>query len=313
MAADEIKNLAASVRQRLLNLAKKRTDAFDLVLARYAMERLLYRLSVSAYADKFVLKGALLFTVWWQDEHRPTRDADLLGSGPNDPERIKSIFREICGMAYGDGIVFNIDSVAVEEIAEDKVYSGLRVTLGAELAGARIPVQVDVGFGDAVVPGAEKVRYPAMLEFPAPQLAAYPVYTVISEKFQAMIALGEANSRMKHYYDLGANGNRFELDGATLARAIKATFERRKTALPAEKPIALRDEFERIPGKAAQWKAFVRRNRLDARNISFFEVRESIAALVLEPVAALRDDKVFNPVWKPGGPWAAPWPVTAKN
>lgn len=304
MAADEIKNLAASVRQRLLNLAKKRGDAFDLVLVRYALERLLYRLSISAHADRFLLKGALLFAVWGHDEHRPTRDADLLGSGPSDPERVKSVFREICGIAYEDGIVFDGDSVAVEEIAEDAVYSGLRVTLRAELAGARIPVQVDVGFGDAVVPGAETVRYPAMLEFPAPELGAYPVYTVIAEKFQAMVALGEANSRMKDFYDLWAIGRRFELDGATLVRSIKATFERRKTALPEGKPVALRAEFGDIPGKAAQWTAFVRRNRLDAREIPLAKVQESIAALVLEPVAALKEGRAFDPAWKPGGPWA---------
>jgi hypothetical protein len=303
MAKDEIRNLPASVRQRLLNLAKKRGDAFDLVLVRYALERLLYRISVSRYAEQFLLKGALLFAVWGQDEHRPTRDADLLGSGPGEPERVQSVFKEFCGIRYEDGIMFDTNSVKVEEIAEDKIYPGLRVTLNAELAGARIPVQVDVGFGDAVVPGAETVRYPTMLEFPAPQLRAYPVYTVISEKFQAMVALGGANSRMKDFYDLWAIGRRFELDGGTLSRAIEATFARRKTTLPDGKPVALKPEFAEIPGKAAQWSAFVRRNRLNAAEISLSKAQASIAALVLDPVTALRDGKPFDQTWKPGGPW----------
>jgi len=303
MAAKEIKNLAASVRQRLLDLSKKRGDAFDLVLVRYALERLLYRLSVSEHGKRFLLKGALLFMVWGQNEHRPTRDADLLGSGASDPDHIKSVFKEICGMAYEDGIVFDGNSVSVAEIAEDKAYSGLRVTLRAELAGAEIPVQIDVGFGDVVVPGAEKVRYPPLLEFPAPELDACPVYTVIAEKFQAMVMLGEANSRMKDFYDLWAIGKRFDLDGATLAQAIKATFERRKTALPKGRPIALKKEFGDIPGRGAQWTAFVRRNRLDAREITLAKLQDAIAALVLEPVGALAEAKAFDLAWKPSGPW----------
>lgn len=298
-----IKNLGASVRQRLLDLSKKRGDAFDLVLVRYALERLLYRLSVSEHGKRFLLKGALLFMVWGQDEHRPTRDADLLGSGESDPRYIGSVFKDLCGIAFEDGIVFDSDSVSVAEIAEDKIYSGLRVTLRAKLAGADIPVQVDVGFGDAVVPGAEKIRYPALLEFPAPRLDAYPVYTVIAEKFQAMVVLAEANSRMKDFYDLWVIARRFELDGATLARALRATFERRKTALPEGRPIALQKEFADIPGKGAQWSAFVRRNRLDAREITLAGLQDAIAALLLEPIAALTGKRAFDLAWKPGGPW----------
>ena len=180
MAAEKVKNLAASIRQRLLNLAKERGDAFDLVLARYALERLLYRLSVSSHGERFLLKGALLFSVWGIDDHRPTRDADLLGSGSSDPAALVMVFREVCAVACKDGIVFDTDSVAAAPIAEDKVYSGVRVTLRADLSGARIPVQIDVGFGDAVTPEPKPVEYPVLLDAPIPKLRAYPVSVQVS-------------------------------------------------------------------------------------------------------------------------------------
>ncbi len=202
MAADKFKNLAASVRQRLLNLAKKRGDAFDLVLARYALERWLYRLSVSPHGERFLLKGALLFSVWGIDDHRPTRDADLLGSGNSDPAALVVVFREVCAVVCEDGIVFDTDSVAAAPIADDKVYSGVRVTLRADLSGARIPVQIDVGFGDAVTPEPKPVEYPVLLDAPIPRLRAYPVETVVAEKFHAMTVLGMDNSRMKDFCDL---------------------------------------------------------------------------------------------------------------
>lgn len=274
MTGEKKKNPGASVRQRLLNLSKERGDAFDLVLVRYALERLLYRLSSSAHGKRFMLKGALLFHVWGQDDHRPTRDADLLGSGASDAKAIAKVFGELCAMAFEDGIVFDPSSVKAEEIAEDKLYSGLRVTLAAELDGARIPVQVDVGFGDAVTPAPETVRYPTLLDFPAPELAAYPVYTVISEKFHAMVVLGEANSRMKDFYDLWAIARRFELDGELLAEAIKATFKR-----------------------------LVKRNRLHADDVALDAIQNVAAALALEPTAALREGRRFDFVWEAGGPW----------
>jgi len=180
MAAEPKKDLAASIRQRLLNLARERREEFDLMLARYALERLLYRLSASRHGKQFLLKGALLFLVWGVDDHRPTRDADLLGSGDSGPEALAKLFREVCAVQCEDGIVFDPASIAAARIAEETTYPGVRVTLRAVLSGARIRVQVDVGFGDAVTPEPEPVVYPVLLDAPAPKLRAYPVATVVA-------------------------------------------------------------------------------------------------------------------------------------
>lgn len=290
MAAEEIKNLAASVRQRLLNVAKKRGDAFDLILARYALERLLYRLSVSPHGQRFLLKGALMFMVWGVDDHRPTRDADLLGFGDNDPAVLATAFKEICVIPCEDGIVFDPNSVAAAPIAEEKIYTGVRVTMRAELAGAKIPVQVDIGFGDAVTPEPESVDYPVLLDAPAPKLRAYPVATVVAEKLHAMTVLGLGNTRMKDFHDLRVIGERFVIETDLLARAIAATFERRKTPLPDGPPEALGAGFAADKAKQAQWAAFLRRNRLDEKTHSLADCQAAIAKLVL-PALKLASDK----------------------
>ena len=280
MAADKVKNLAASVRQRLLNVAKARGDDFDLVLSRYALERLLYRMSVSPHGERFLLKGALLFMVWGVDDHRPTRDADLLGFGDSEPDAVAAVFREICNVECEDGITFDAGSVEAGPIAEEKVYTGVRVTLWTELDKARIRVQVDVGFGDVVTPGPQAVDYPVLLDAPAPKLRAYPVETVIAEKLHAMTVLGLNNSRMKDFYDLKAIGARFAPDRETLARAIAATFERRKTDLPGDLPLALGPQFAGDEGKQRQWAAFLRRNRLDEKANPLADCQARIVELV---------------------------------
>lgn len=282
-------NVAHSVRQRLLNRAKETGQPNDLMLVRYALERFLYRLSVSPHAERFVLKGALLFTVWGHDEHRPTRDADLLGFGASDLKHLVGVFREVCAVTFEDGISYDPASVNAQEIAEDKVYVGARVTFQAELAKARIPMQIDVGFGDAITPEPEAVEYPVLLDAPPPKLRAYPVYTVIAEKFHAMVVLGEDNSRMKDFYDLWAISRRFDLDAALVAKAIAATFERRKTALPDGSPVALRPRFAESAAKQRQWGAFVRRNRLPADRVTLVQTQEAIADLVLPALESLRE------------------------
>lgn len=280
-------NLAHSVRQRLLNRAKETGQPNDLLLVRYALERFLYRLSISPHADRFVLKGALLFTVWGHDEHRPTRDADLLGFGASDLKHLEGVFGEVCAIGFEDGIVFEPHSVKAREVSEDKVYVGARVTFQAELAKAKIPVQIDVGFGDAITPGPETIEYPVLLDAPPPKLRAYPVYTVIAEKFHAMVVLGEDNSRMKDFYDLWAISRRFELDSGLIAKAIAATFERRKTALPEGRPVALGAQFAESAAKQRQWEAFVRRNRLPADGVKLEQTQEAIAGMVLPALESL--------------------------
>lgn len=297
------KNIAASVRERLFNISKKNGEPFDLVLVRYALERFLYRIGVSPFADRFVLKGALLFFVWGNDAYRPTRDGDLLAFGSSDLREMEKTFKQICGIAFEDGIFFEPNSVRAREIAEDKAYSGIRVNFIANLDRAKIPVQFDIGFGDAVTPGPERIQYPIMLDFPAPALRAYPIYTVIAEKFHAMVVLGMQNSRMKDFYDLWAMSRRFEFDGLVLSDALSATFARRETPLPEGIPVALSAEFSDSPAKGTQWKAFTRKNHLTGTELALGDVLTAIQGFIMPVVGALRQGGKFAGVWTPGGPW----------
>jgi hypothetical protein len=257
------KDLAASVRARLLNIAKSEGSNFNQLLVRYALERFLYRLSQSPHADRFLLKGALLFTLWYDMPHRPTRDADLLGFGPSDLQSIGQTFREIASIAVDDGITFDPESVTAEDIRKEAGYAGARVVIAGELAKARCKTQIDIGFGDAVTPGPVQSEYPVLLEdFPAPRLRTYPVYTVISEKLHAIALLGMTNSRVKDYLDIWVMLDRESLNMNTLAQAISATFTRRGMAVPTDLPMGLSDEFAADPSRQALWAAFIRKNDL---------------------------------------------------
>jgi predicted nucleotidyltransferase component of viral defense system len=252
---------AASVRARLLNVAKATGTDFNLVLVRFALERLLFRLSTSAHSDRFVLKGALLFTLWYDLPHRATRDADLLGFGLSDTGSMASVFRDIASVAVDDGIVFDPASVRVGVIRKDAGYGGVRVTLNGKLANARCVAQVDVGFGDAVTPGPTDAVYPVLLDdLPAPRLRTYPVYTVVAEKLHALVVLGMVNSRLKDYLDLVVIMEREALDEPTLALAIAATFQRRGTALPNAPPVGLSDEFALDPTRIALWQSLLKKS-----------------------------------------------------
>ena len=259
---------AASVRARLLNVAKATGTDFNLVLVRFALERLLFRLSTSAHSDHFVLKGALLFTLWYDLPHRATRDADLLGFGPSDTGSMASVFRDIASVAVDDGIVFDPASVRVGVIRKDAGYGGVRVTLNGKLANARCVAQVDVGFGDAVTPGPTDAVYPVLLDdLPAPRLRTYPVYTVVAEKLHAIVVLGMVNSRLKDYLDLVVIMEREALDEPTLALAIAATFQRRGTALPNAPPVGLSDEFALDPTRIALWQSLLKKNDIVHRSL----------------------------------------------
>lgn len=265
---------AASIRARLLNAAKAQGVDFNQVLVRFALERILYRLTQSPHADRFLLKGALLFTLWYDMPHRATRDADLLGFGASDLESVAQVFREIAAVAVDDGIVFDSASVSVEEIRKEAGYGGVRVVIAGELAKARCKTQIDVGFGDAVTPGPVDSIYPVLLgDMPAPRLRAYPTYTVVAEKLHAIALLGMTNSRVKDYFDLSVLLQRETFDADLLAQAIKATFERRGMAVPAELPVGLTDEFARDASRQALWQAFVRKNELDPEPLATIVAR----------------------------------------
>ena len=255
--------VAQSVRQRLLNRSRETGEDYNLLLTRYAVERWLYRLSQSAYANDFVLKGAMLFTVWTGALHRPTRDLDLLGFGEPSEERLVGVFRKLCDQAVDDdGMSFDADTVTAMPIRDEHVYAGIRLRIQAKLSNARLNMQVDVGFGDVVTPEAVTLAYPTLLDQPVPMLRVYSLESVIAEKLEAIVSLGMANSRMKDFYDAWVLLQRFELDDAVLAAAIRATFERRRTTIPMVVPFGLTDEFAGDTDKQQQWVGFLRRSGL---------------------------------------------------
>jgi Nucleotidyl transferase AbiEii toxin, Type IV TA system len=298
------KDAAASVRQRLLNLSRRSGEDFQRLLTRYAVERLLDRLSRSEYAPRFVLKGALLFALWTGEPHRPTRDLDLLGFGESSPEGLAEVFRSLCAPAVEeDGLIFAADTVAVEAIREDQEYGGQRVKLEARLAGARIDLQVDVGFGDAITPGAEAVAFPTLLGMEPPRLRAYPRETVVAEKPEAVVKLGMANSRMKDFFDLAVLARSFVFSGPLVRDAIAATFRRRGTTIPTELPIALTDAFAKDGAKRTQWKAFVNRSGLAARAGELEQVVIELAGFLAAPMMAAARGEGFRGQWQAGGPW----------
>jgi len=297
-------SIAASVRQRLLNRIRQTGEDANLVWSRYAVERLLYRLSVSDYAQDFVLKGAALFTVWTGQPHRPTLDVDLLGHGEGSRGRLEAVLRNVCQVAVEpDGLRFDPDSVAAEPIRNKQQYGGHRVTMTAFLGKARIPVKVDVAFGDVVTPRAQEITYPTLLDLPAPRLRACPRETVVAEKLHAMVVLGIANSRMKDFYDVCVLAQSFAYGGATLGRAIRATFERRATSLPAQPPLALTEEFGRDATKQTQWRGFLRRSGAGGAPEDFGDVVAALAAFLCPVLTGLSRAKAFEATWTPPGPW----------
>lgn len=263
-----IKNIGASVRTRINNKAKEDKVNTLFLLTRYALERMLYRLSVSEHRDSFLLKGALLFDLWYDVPLRPTRDIDLLGFGMAEIPHLLKVFEDLCAIEVEDGINFEATSIKAEEIRKEANYSGTRVTLIGTIDGAKCTVQIDVGYGDAVTPAPEIATYPVMLkDMPAPELRVYPRYTVIAEKFEAIVSLGIANSRMKDYFDLWVLLRNATLDSAILEQAVQATFKRRGTALQTDTPVGLSDQFSLDKSRVDLWDAFVGRNKLKAESL----------------------------------------------
>jgi predicted nucleotidyltransferase component of viral defense system len=299
------RNLAASVRQRLFNLAQERREDFGLVLTKYGLERFLYRLAQSQYRDQFILKGALLFELWTHHPYRPTRDLDLEGQGANSIARIKRLFTEIMHQSVeDDGLVFDPKSLRVARIKEEQEYEGLRVNLLARLERARIHMQVDIGFGDVIVPPPKEIQYPTILNFPSPRIRTYPRETVVAEKLEALVKLGIANTRMKDFYDLWKLSQDFDFDGALLIDAIKSTFKRRGTEVPSGAPLALTDEFSRDSQKAKQWQAFLKKSGLDHDQAALHTVAADLTRFLIAPLRAVQSSRNFVFTWPKGGPWS---------
>ena len=290
------KNSAASIRQRLLNIAREQKIEFQLVLTRFALERFLYRLSQSKYSNDFVLKGAMLFQVWGGAMHRPTRDLDLLSFGEPDIAYFTETIKEICDQEQSsDDILFQSDSILLERIKEEDEYQGLRATFIATLDSARIPLQIDIGFGDSIIPAPLNIDYPTLLDLPSPKLRAYSKKTVIAEKFHAMVLRGIANSRMKDFYDIWVLATTYTFEANALRNAIQSTFTRRDTPLPVVTPLALTAEFAEDSTKMAQWAAFIRKGKLLANeSLALSQIVPIIKKLIM-PVLATEVNKSWDP------------------
>ena len=300
----ERRNLAASVRQRLANRARQRGEDVELVFIRYALERLLYRLGRSDQRDRFILKGAMLFALWAGEPYRATRDLDLLGLGDSGVEAIRAAVRSLCELPVEkDGIGYAAESIRVESTADEEGYPIVRVRLSASLAGARIPVHIDIGFGDVVTPAATKMEYPTLLDLPAPRILAYPRETVVAEKYEAIVSLGMFNSRMKDFYDLWVLASFFAFEAGPLAASITGTFQRRGTDLGAGAPIGLSAEFANDPLKRQQWDAFIARSRLTLTPPSLVNLVVFLAGFLLPPIELSGRDPSPNLRWPPGGAW----------
>ena len=301
---------AESVLARLVALAHERGQQPELLMTRYAVERLLYRLSISAHRERFVLKGALLFDLWFDQAHRPTRDADLLGYGDADAAMMVAVFGDIADIEVDDAVQFDSWNLAVVETREQANYPGLRVRLLARMAQARFIVQVDIGFGDAIAEPPDVVDFPCLLTgMPAPRLRVYPKESVLAEKLHILTQLGIANSRLKDYYDLWTLGQQADFDFVSTAQAVAATFARRATKLAERVPIGLEAEFANDPAKQAQWRGFLKRTGLQAP--SLVEVVSYLAGF-LGPLVLASSDRHQGLVWRDGGPWR-PSPQPKRN
>ena len=292
-----MKNPAASVRARLLNLSRQCGEPFDALMEHYAIGRFLYRLANSGYRERFVLKGAQLFRIWGAEQHRPTRDLDLLGYGDSSEETIQVIFSELVQMPVDQEDGLEWGEVKTGPIRDDLTYGGIRADLPVLLAGARLSLQVDVGFGDAITPEAEEAEWQQLLDFPAARLLIYPAETVVAEKLEAAVTLGLVNSRMKDFFDLHWLSENQAFEGNLLIQSVQATFARRETSLPEETPLALTETFSTDPEKQLQWNAFRRKGRLAAPEL--VDLIDGLSAFL----APLFSGDAENRTWKPESGW----------
>lgn len=292
-----MKNPAASIRARLLNLSRERGEPLDSLMEQYATGRFLYRLAKSDYRDRFVLKGAQLFRVWGAEQHRPTRDLDLLGFGDPSEDAIRSVFTELVQMPVepADGLEWR--EIKTGPIRDDLAYGGVRAVLTVHLAGAHLSLQIDVGFGDAITPQAAEADWQDLLGFPAARLLIYPHETVVAEKLEAAVSLGLDNSRMKDFFDLYWLSQHQAFEGDLLVKATQATFERRETPIPKDPPIALTDLFANDSSKTLQWNAFRRKGKLAAPELP------EVMARLSEFLLPLLSGEAQGGIWQPESAW----------
>ena len=299
----KIKNISASVHQRLLNEARESSRPFNEIFQKFAMERIIYRLSKSPYNDLFILKGALMFCVWFGPDNRPTMDIDLLGSLNNNLEKISSVMKEICQtQVEEDGIFFNPDSVTTTKITEDAEYEGVRVRIKGNLGNARINIQIDIGFGDEIIPAPQKVYYPSLLDFSKPLIHGYSRESIIAAKFQVIVKFGIVNTRIKDFYDIWYLSQNLDFRGHYLTRAIIKTFQKRNTAIENSASI-FRKTFKKDPEKDSQWKSFLKKAKIERTPHLFVQILEEIQTFLEPVIFSITGNRHFHKTWKAPGPW----------
>ncbi len=299
-----VKNIPASIRTRLQNIAKETGRPFSEVLQYYGMERFLYRFSRSEYADQFILKGALMFTVWRVPERRTTLDIDFSASYDNQIETIEKVIRDVCEVPVTpDGLVFDPVTVSGKKIKENADYEGVRVKLRGFLGRSRIPMQIDVAFGDVVYPKPGLIEYPVILDLPKPHLKGYTAESVVSEKFEAIVKLGSLNSRMKDFYDIWLLLRQFNFNGIRLTEALKRTFIHRQTALPEDKPIFAEEIYDERSDRQTLWKAFLKKGDIKQAPEKLSATAREIEKFLIKPLDAIRNGHKINKSWKTAGPW----------
>ena len=300
----DIKNIEASVRALLQNKAKETNRPFAEVLQYYGMERFLYRFSRSEYVDKFILKGALMFTVWQVLQRRTTLDIDFSSTYDNQIATIEKVIRDVSKVSVApDGLVFDSQTIKGQKIKEDADYGGVRIKFRGFLERARIPMQIDVGFGDVIYPKPKTINYPVILDFPKPHLKGYPAESVISEKFEAMVKLGLLNSRMKDFYDIWLMMRQFDFNGSKLAEALKRTFEHRKTSFPQDRSLFADEIYDEKSDRQTLWKAFLKKGDIKHAPEKLQATAREIEEFLIKPLDAINKVQGFNSEWKAPGPW----------
>ncbi|MBU0477019.1 nucleotidyl transferase AbiEii/AbiGii toxin family protein [bacterium] len=300
----DIKNIEASIKAQLQNKAKETNRPFSEVLQYYGMERFLYRFSQSKYADKFILKGALMFTVWQVPERRATLDIDFAANYDNQIEAIEKVIKDVCKVSVTpDGLIFDVSTVKGQKIKEDADYEGVRVKFKGFLERSRISMQIDAGFGDIIYPKPKVIEYPTILDFPKPKLKGYPAESVVSEKFEAMVKLGLLNSRMKDFHDIWLMMRQFDFNGSKLTEALKRTFEHRKTSLPVDRPLFAEEIYDEKSDRQMLWKAFLIKGQIKHAPEKLSVTAKAIEEFLIKPLEAINKDIVFNKKWKVSGQW----------
>jgi len=300
----DIKNIQASISARLQNKARETNRPFSEILQYYGMERFLYRVSRSKYADRVILKGALMFTVWQVPERRTTLDIDFSAHYDNQITALEKMIKDICRISVSqDGLIFDPQTVKGHRIREEADYEGVRIKFTGFLECSRIPMQIDVAFGDIIYPKPKVIDYPVILDFPKPHLKGYPTESVISEKFETMVKLGLLNSRMKDFYDIWLMMRRFDFDGLKLSEALKRTFTHRKTLLPKDRPLFAEEIYDDKSDRQMLWSAFLRKGNIKHAREKLSTTARDIEEFLDKPLNAIKKKQKFDKKWRASGPW----------